>query len=104
MQPQPRQLIRAPFLSASAGVKKFEPRSGYCLLEVALDSGAKYVLIPSENKRDLAQVPDEVLNKLQAIFYTDPINAMIRGMGLKRFVVSRYEKISMGRNRHGRQI
>jgi len=49
-------------------------------LQLALDSGAKYVLVPSENKRDLADVPDEVLNKLQAIFYTDPINAAIRGM------------------------
>jgi len=49
-------------------------------MQLALDSGAKYVLVPSENKRDLADVPDEVLNKLQAIFYTDPINAAIRGM------------------------
>ena len=52
-------------------------------MQLALDSGAKYVLIPSENKRDLADVPDEVLNKLQAIFYTDPINAAIRAMGLE---------------------
>jgi hypothetical protein len=39
MQPQPGQLIRAPFLSAPAEVMKFEPRSGYCLLEVVLDNG-----------------------------------------------------------------
>ena len=52
-------------------------------MQLALDSGAKYVLIPSENKRDLADVPDEVLNKLQATFYTDPINAAIRAMGLE---------------------
>ena len=32
---------------------------------------------PSENKRDLADVPDEILNKLQAIFYTDPTNAAV---------------------------
>jgi excisionase family DNA binding protein len=37
MQPQPGQLIRAPFLSAPAEVRKFEPRSCYCLLEVVLD-------------------------------------------------------------------
>lgn len=52
-------------------------------LELALSSGAKKVLIPSENKRDLADVPDEVLNKLQPVFYTDPINAAIRAMGLE---------------------
>ncbi len=52
-------------------------------MQLSLDSGAKYVLIPSENKRDIADVPDEVLNKLQAIFYTDPINAAIRAMALE---------------------
>ncbi|MCL4534920.1 MAG: protease Lon-related BREX system protein BrxL [Chloroflexi bacterium] len=52
-------------------------------LQMALEAGAKRILIPSENKRDLADVPDEVLNKLQPIFYTDPINAAIRAMGLQ---------------------
>ncbi len=51
-------------------------------LQMALETGAKKILIPSENKRDLAEVPDEVLNKLQPIFYIDPINAAIRAMGL----------------------
>ncbi len=52
-------------------------------MELALDAGAKKILIPSENKRDLADVPDDVLNRLQPIFYTDPINAAIRAMGLE---------------------
>jgi ATP-dependent Lon protease len=52
-------------------------------LELARDTGAKRVLIPSENKRDLADVPDEILNRLQPVFYTDPINAAIRAMGLE---------------------
>jgi len=52
-------------------------------LELALEAGAKKILIPSENKRDLADVPDGVLNKLQPIFYTNPINAAIRAMGLE---------------------
>src|SRR5436190_24006133 len=52
-------------------------------LQLALESGAKKILIPSENKRDLADVPDEVLDKLQPIFYTSPINAAIRAMGLE---------------------
>jgi hypothetical protein len=39
MQPQPGQPIRAPFLSAPAEIKKFEPRSGYYLLEVVLGDG-----------------------------------------------------------------
>ena len=52
-------------------------------LELAADAGAKRVLVPSENKRDLADVPDDLLNRVQPIFYTDPINAAIRAMGLE---------------------
>ena len=52
-------------------------------LQVAIEAGAKQVLVPSENKRDLPDVPDEILNKIQVIFYTDPLNAAIRGMGLE---------------------
>jgi len=52
-------------------------------LQLALEAGAKRVLIPSENKRDLGEVPDEVLNKIQPVFYLDPINAAIRAMGLE---------------------
>lgn len=52
-------------------------------LQLALECGAKQVLVPSENKRDLADVPDSVLNKLQVSFYTDPMNAAIRAMGLE---------------------
>ena len=52
-------------------------------MELARDAGAKRILVPSENKRDLADVPDELLNRLQPVFYTDPINAAIRAMGLE---------------------
>lgn len=52
-------------------------------LQLALESGAKRMPIPSENKRDLADVPDEVLSKLQPTFYTDPVGAAVRAMGLE---------------------
>lgn len=52
-------------------------------LQLALESGARRMLIPSENKRDLADVPDEVLSKLQPTFYTDPVGAAVRAMGLE---------------------
>jgi ATP-dependent Lon protease len=52
-------------------------------LQLAQESGGRRVLIPSENKRDLADVPDEVLARLQPVFYTDPISAAIRAMGLE---------------------
>lgn len=52
-------------------------------LELASDSGARRVLVPSENKRDLADVPDAVLDRLQPVFYSDPLNAAIRAMALE---------------------
>ncbi len=52
-------------------------------LELARDSGAKRVLIPSENKRDIADVPDELLDRLATAFYSDPLNAAIKAMGLE---------------------
>lgn len=52
-------------------------------LELSSDSGAHRVLIPSENKRDLADVPDSVLDRLQPAFYSDPLNAAIRAMSLE---------------------
>ena len=51
-------------------------------MQLALDSGAKKILLPAENKRDLADVPDDILDSIQPVFYKDPINAAIRAMGL----------------------
>ncbi len=52
-------------------------------LQLAMDNGAKRVLIPSENKRDFADIPSDVLDKLQIIFFSDPVNAAFRAMGVE---------------------
>ncbi len=52
-------------------------------LELARESGAKRVLVPSDNKRDLADVPGELLSSLNTLFYQDPLNAAIKPMGLE---------------------
>lgn len=52
-------------------------------LELAHESGAKKVLMPSENKRDLGDVPDQLLTSVTPIFYQDPISAAIKAMGLE---------------------
>ena len=49
-------------------------------LQIALDSGAKIVLIPSENKVDFADIPSYILDKLEISFFSDPINAGFRAM------------------------
>ncbi len=51
-------------------------------LQIALDSGAKIVLIPSENKVDFADIPSYILDKLEISFYSDPINAGLKAMEL----------------------
>jgi hypothetical protein len=40
-------------------------------------------LFASENGRDPAEVPDELLTRLEPVLYTDPINAAIRAMRLE---------------------
>jgi ATP-dependent Lon protease len=45
-------------------------------------TGAKRILIPSENKRDLADVPDAILTAIQWQFYDSPTKAAIMAMGM----------------------
>jgi ATP-dependent Lon protease len=52
-------------------------------LQLAMDNGAKRILLPTESKRALFDAPEDVLNKLQIIFFSDPINATFRAMGLE---------------------
>jgi ATP-dependent Lon protease len=50
-------------------------------LRVAMDAGARRVLIPTENSRDFATLPPEVLDKLRIEFYSEPQQA-----GFKAFL------------------
>lgn len=52
-------------------------------LQLAMDNGAKRVLLPSGNKRDFVDIPSDVLDKLQIIFFSDPVNAAYRAMELE---------------------
>ncbi|MBK8058257.1 MAG: protease Lon-related BREX system protein BrxL [Gemmatimonadetes bacterium] len=51
-------------------------------MQAAVEAGAKRILIPSENKRDLADVPDAVLTAIQWQFYDSPTRAAILAMGM----------------------
>lgn len=55
--------------------------------QLAMDNGARRVLLPSENKCAFADIPSDVLDRLQIIFYSDLINAAFRPLvilGLSR--------------------
>ena len=51
-------------------------------MQLAVEAGAKRILIPSENKRDLSEVPDAILTAIQWQFYDSPIKAAMMAMGM----------------------
>lgn len=52
------------------------------VLQVCVAAGAKKVLIPAAQSADLSTVPNELIVKLQPIFYADPIDAVFKGLGV----------------------
>ncbi len=51
-------------------------------MQLAVEAGAKRILIPSENKRDLPEVPDAILTAIQWQFYDSPTKAAILSLGV----------------------
>ncbi len=50
-------------------------------LQVIVDNGAKKVLIPISNKRQVLEVPGDLLEKVDPIFYSDPLAAALKAIG-----------------------
>lgn len=48
-----------------------------------MESGAHRALIPTENKRNLMEVPGDVVDKVDPIFYSDPLTAALKALGMK---------------------
>ena len=51
-------------------------------MQLAVEAGAKRILIPSDNKRDVAEVPDAIVTAIQWQFFDSPIKAAIMAMGM----------------------
>jgi len=51
-------------------------------LQVAFDAGAKRVLMPMASAVDLATVPPELFSKFQVSFYSDPVDAVFKALGV----------------------
>lgn len=49
-------------------------------LRVAMDSWAKRIMIPTVNRKDFATLPDEVVDKMQIEFYSDPAQAAFKAL------------------------
>jgi len=52
-------------------------------MRVALDAGARRILIPSSSVGDFQTVPGELLAKFQNSFFADPIDAVLKAMGVE---------------------
>ncbi|WP_110928092.1 protease Lon-related BREX system protein BrxL [Bacillus massiliglaciei] len=52
------------------------------VLQVCIDAGAKKVLIPASSVVDFQTVPSDLLIKVQPIFYSDPIDAVFKALGV----------------------
>lgn len=52
-------------------------------LQVANDSGAKKVMIPTIDMIHMATVPPELFTKFSLIIYNDPINAVFKALGVE---------------------
>ena len=51
-------------------------------LQVCVDAGARKVLIPATQVADLQTVPNELIVKIQPIFYSDPIDAVFKALNV----------------------
>lgn len=51
-------------------------------LQVIVDNGAKKVLIPVANKRQFLEVPGDLLERVDPIFYSEPLAAALKAIGL----------------------
>jgi ATP-dependent Lon protease len=51
-------------------------------LQVAMDNGARRALIPLENKRNFLEVAGDVVERVDPIFYSDPVTAAMKALGL----------------------
>lgn len=51
-------------------------------LQLVMDNGGKRVLIPTANRRHLLEAPGDLLEKVDPIFYSDPLSAALKGIGV----------------------
>jgi ATP-dependent Lon protease len=51
-------------------------------LQVAIDSGAKRVLLPMASVKDIPTIPSELFAKFQTGFYADAGDAVFKALGV----------------------
>ncbi|WP_267490691.1 S16 family serine protease [Vibrio parahaemolyticus] len=51
-------------------------------MQVALEAGATKILIPMASATDIPTVPAETFTKFQVSFYSDPVDAVYKALGV----------------------
>jgi ATP-dependent Lon protease len=51
-------------------------------LQIAMENGAKRALIPIENKRHFLEVPSDIVERVDPIFFADPLTAAAKALGM----------------------
>ncbi len=52
-------------------------------LQLAMENGAKRVLLPIENRRHFLEVLADTMEKVDPVFYTDPQTAALKALELQ---------------------
>ena len=52
-------------------------------MQVAFDAGAKRILLPMSSVTDIPTVPGELFSKFQTSFYSDPVDAVFKALGVE---------------------
>lgn len=47
-----------------------------------MENGARRALIPLENKRNFLEVSGEIMERVDPIFYSDPMMAAMKALGM----------------------
>ena len=51
-------------------------------LQVGMDNGARKALIPLENKRSFLDVSGDIVERVDPVFFSDPITAAMKALGI----------------------
>jgi len=51
-------------------------------LQIAMENGARRALIPLENKRNFLEVSGDIVERVDPIFYSDPMTAAMKALGM----------------------
>jgi Lon protease (S16) C-terminal proteolytic domain len=51
-------------------------------LQVAMENGARRALVPLENKRNFLEVSGDVVERVDPIFFSDPMTAAMKALGM----------------------